>query len=389
MRRAVDAVVIGGGVIGTSVAYYLSKRKLKVALVERNDLASGASGACDKAIILQSKKPGIHLKLALKSVEIYKTLQEELEDNIDYHNAGGMILIETSQEMEAMQKFIKEQRKIGLQVEILDRKDAAKLQMGIAEHLQGATYSPQDSHVDPIGLTLALSRAAIKNGAEILLETEIIGIKIAENRVKGVKTTRGDIYTEVIINAAGAWASFIGKMVNLDIPIKPRRGQIVVTEPVPPFVRGEVLSAGYIVAKYNPTIMKDNNDPAVRLGVGLALSQTEKGNILIGATREFAGYNSCNTRQGIKEILKNAVRLVPRLKRVNMIRAFAGLRPYTPDSLPIIGEVKEIKGFFMAAGHEGDGIALSPVTGQMVADLITDDNTFIETAPLRLERFTE
>jgi sarcosine oxidase subunit beta len=128
-------------------------------------------------------------------------------------------------------------------VEILERKDAAKLQRGLAEHLVGSTYSPQDAHVNSIRLNLGFARAAAKLGAEILLETEVTGIIVKGDRVEGVETTQGPIHAPVVINVAGAWAPQIGRMVGLDIPIKPRRGQIIITEPVPPYITGDVLSA--------------------------------------------------------------------------------------------------------------------------------------------------
>jgi len=389
MKKTSEIVIIGGGVIGTSIAYYLTKRGKEVVLFEKNDLASGASGACDQDIILQSKNPGIHLQLAMKSAEIYKTLEAELEHPIEYENTGGMILIETEEELEIMRDFVKRQQQIGLEVEILDLKQARELQPGLSHHLVGSTYSPQDAHVNSVELTLGFAKAAQKQGARIMLHTEVVGIKQRNGRVQGVMTTRGDVDCEIVINCAGAWAPKIAEMIGLTIPIKPRRGQIIVTEEVAPYVMGDVLSARYIVAKYNPEILKNSSDPGIKLGVGLSLSQTKKGNILIGATREFVGYNTYVTRTGLKEILKNATRLVPGLKGMNIIRMFAGLRPYTPDGLPIIGPVEGIEGFFVAAGHEGDGIALSPVTGKIVSDLIVDGKTFMDVSQLALERFTK
>ncbi|MBS4021000.1 MAG: FAD-binding oxidoreductase [Dethiobacter sp.] len=387
MSRIKEIVVIGGGVIGASIAYQLAKRGRSVALVERGDLAFGASGACDQDIILQSKNPGLHLQLALESANIYETLEPELQQPIEYKKTGGMIIIETPEEMEVMRGFVKGQRETGLMVEILDREEAGKLQRGLAGHIVGATYSPQDAHVNPIKLTLAFAAAAVKRGTELLLHTEVTGIKQKGGIVKGVKTTSGHIDCEIIINATGAWAPFVGHMIGLEIPIWPRRGQIVVTEEVPPYVMGDILSARYIVAKYNPDMIKDCEDPGIKMGVGLSLSQTKKGNIFIGATREFVGYNSHVTREGLKEILKYTTRLMPGLKDINMIRSFAGLRPYTPDGLPIIGPVKGLEGFFIAAGHEGDGIALSPVTGRIVADLITEGKAFMDVSALTIERF--
>ncbi len=387
MTHRYDAIIIGGGVIGTSIAFHLAKRKKQILLVERQDLASGASGSCDQQIILQSKNPGIHLKLALKSAELYKDIAQELEHDIEYRASGGMILIETPEEMQVMRDFVERQRESGLQVDILQREDAVKLQPGLAKHIVGATYSPQDAEVNPIEVTLAFAKAARKLGVEVLLNTEVLSLIMSAHRVEGVKTTQGTCYADITINAAGAWAPDIGRMAELNIPITPRRGQIAISEPVAPFLKRVMLSAQYIVAKYHPEILENSSSRARQLGVGLALSQSKKGNILIGATREFAGYDTQVTYDGMKEILKNATRLVPPLKEMNLIRVMAGLRPYTPDGLPLIGQVGGLEGFFMAAGHEGDGIALSPVTGKIVSELICDGRTFVDVSPFDPNRF--
>ncbi|MCF8012601.1 MAG: FAD-binding oxidoreductase [Clostridiales bacterium] len=387
MNKTSEIVIIGGGVIGTSIAYNLSKKGKKVILVEKGDLAFGASGSCDQEIILQSKSPGVHLQMAMRSAEIYKTLEDELNHPIEYKNTGGMIIIETEEEMKTMEGIVEKQKKFGFNVEILDRNEAAKLQGGLAEHLQGSTYSPQDAHINSMELTIGYANAAKKLGAEVILNTEVTGIKQENRKITGVQTSDGDIDSEIVINCAGAWAPAIAQMAGINIPIQPRRGQIIITEEVPPYVMGDILSARYIAAKYNPDILKNSNDPGIKLGVGLALSQMEKGNIMIGATREFVGYDTSVTREGIKEILKYATRLVPGIRDLNIIRVFAGLRPYTPDGLPVIGFMENVEGFFMAAGHEGDGIALAPVTGEIVSDLIIDGKTFIDDSVFDIKRF--
>jgi glycine/D-amino acid oxidase-like deaminating enzyme len=387
MTGRADVIVVGGGVIGASVTYQLAKRGQKVILVEKGDFASGASGSCDTSIFLQSKNAGIHLQLALASAEIFKGLQEELGHDIEYHVKGGMILIETAEELTVMEGFVARQKQTGLQVEIIDRREAAKRQRGLAEHLVGSTYSSQDGDVNPIELTLGFAKAARNLGAEILLHREVTGCIVRGGRVEGVETTQGKLHAPVVVNAAGAWAPLIGKMAGLDLPIKPRRGQIMITEPVAPYIAQQILSASYIVAKYNADKLKDSKSRAVQLGVGLSLSQTEKGNIFIGGTREFVGYDVANTHEGIQTILKNAVRFVPGLGSIHIIRTMGGVRPYTPDGLPLIGYVTDPEGYFMSAGHEGDGIALSPVTGKIVADLIVDGKTFMDVSALDPNRF--
>lgn len=385
--RSSDVVVIGGGVIGCSVAYHLAKKGFTVAIVEREDIASGTSGACDKAVLLQSKNPGLHLKLALESIKLFPDLQKEFDINIQYKNNGGMIVVQTPQQWEVMREFVLRQKNTGLEVELLDREKALERQPAFSKDIAGSTCCPMDGEVNPIYLTLAFKRAAEKHGARIFLHTEVKGIKVENGEVHSVITSEGEIKTQFVVNACGVYAPHIGRMVDVDIPIIPRKGQIIVTEPVPPLIHGDVNCARYITAKFRPDLLGNGED--ARLGVGLSLGQTENGNLLIGGTREFAGYDRRTTHRALRAILKHAASLVPALKDISIIRSFAGLRPYTPDGLPILGEVEGVKGFVIAAGHEGDGIALSPITGKIISEIIAGNlpSVDIDISKLSLERF--
>ncbi|MCL1818332.1 MAG: FAD-binding oxidoreductase [Spirochaetaceae bacterium] len=387
MSIKADVAIIGGGVIGASIAYRLAKAGKSVVLCEKHDFAAGATGSCDQCVFLQSKNPGIHLKLALASSEIFQNLAEELDYTIDYFRHGGMITIENEMEMEVMRDFVEKQKKLGLDVGIISRAEAAEIQRGLAEHLLGCTYSPQDGHVNPFKLTLGFVEAARRLGAEFLIDAELTGFRREGRRIQGIKTPRADVEAEVTVLAAGAWSPLVAERLGLAIPIIPRRGQIVITEPIAPYVRGNLLSGQYIVAKYHPEILADAEDPAVRLGVGLSLTQTAKGEILIGATREFVGYDLRNTREAIREVLSNAARVVPGLADLRVIRVMAGLRPYTPDGLPLVGFARGMEGLFLAAGHEGDGIALSAITGIIARDLICEGKASLDVSELNPDRF--
>jgi sarcosine oxidase subunit beta len=198
--------------------------------------------------------------------------------------------------------------------------------------------------------------------------------------VSAVETDAGRFEADIVINAAGVHAPEIGALLGLDIPIKPRRGQILVTESCPPMLRHCMISAKYIAAKFNPEIVKST-------GEGVSIEQTENGNLLLGSTREFAGFDRRNTTEGLRRIATKTTAIVPALEQVNVIRAFAGLRPHTPDGLPILGPVADVSGFFMAAGHEGDGIALSPITGELIAQMIVTGKSDIPLDAFSLGRF--
>ena len=356
-------IIIGGGVIGTAIAHHLAKQDARVTLIEAQDLASGSSGACDGLVFMQSKKPGIHLSLAMESLKRFQTLQRELPVDIEFKQTGGMVIIENEPQYRAMETFTQEQQKNGLDVRLLDRTQTHEKEPFLSPDILGASFSPLDGQVNPINLALGFARAAQRNHAKIITHTKVVGIATKNNRVTGVHTTRGFFEGDMVVNAAGSMAALISDMVGISFPIRPRRGQIVVTHGARPVLKHCMISAAYIAAKYDPSL-------ADKGGEGISMEQTDNGNLLLGSTREFVGFNKENTLEGIKKIIRQTAALLPVLKTFQVIRTFAGLRPYTPDGLPLLGPVKSLEGFIMAAGHEGDGIALSPITGELMADML-------------------
>ena len=235
--------------------------------------------------------------------------------------------------------------------------------------------------INPIALTLGFAMGAKQMGSEILTGTAVMDIEVEGRQISAVVTAAGKIETRTVVNAAGVYASEIGRMLGVEIPITPRRGQLLVTETRPRLLRPWLGSANYIAAKFNPQLAKEGAG-------GVSIDQTQNGNLLIGSTREFVGYDRRTTLEGLKQIASRAVRILPDLKHTHLIRAFAGLRPYTPDGLPILGEVENIKGLIMAAGHEGDGIALSAITGKLISELALEGKTDAALDSLNLKRFS-
>jgi len=376
-----DVLIIGGGVIGTSIAYHLARKGVSVILLERGNLASGSSGACDGLVLMQSKKPGVHLRLAMESRKRLEQLTEELSVSIEYKRTGGMVVIETETELHAMRRFVEEQKKIGLDVSLLNSRQTRELEPHISERIHGSTYSPMDGQVNPIALTHGFALGAQSNGARIVTNANVIGIQVANDRVVSVCTEQDTYHADFVVNAAGVHSPEIGKMVRIRIPIQPRRGQILVTEATSSLARHCLISAKYIAAKYDTNIAGTKSE-------GVSIEQTENGNLLLGATREFVGFDKRTTVEGLRTIARQTIRIIPQLKDVNIIRSFAGLRPYTPDGLPILGPVTGIKGLIIASGHEGDGIALSPITGKLIAQMIVDGRTDISLEEFRPDRFS-
>lgn len=362
-----DVVVIGAGVIGSSIAFRLASNGYSVVLVDRAGPGAGASGACDKAIFLQSKRPGLHMELALASRNLYQELSAELAADIELRNDGGMVAIETPAHLEFMRGFVKQQQAAGIRVELLDGDTAREIQPVLAPHILGATHSPDDAEVNPLALNSAFFAAAVRAGAVVKTHTEVTGFSSKSGRVTGVQTTSGFLPTDLVINAAGPHAGHISRLANVDTPITPRRGCILISEAMTTQVKGNLLCAQYIAAKHLRDVAGSVVPP---YGIGLSLGQTASGNLLIGGSREFVGFNKDVDPLVPAQIAKHAVRLVPALAQARIIRTMTGFRPSTADGLPIIGFARELEGFIIAAGHEGDGIALAPITSHLVRDLL-------------------
>ncbi len=373
-----DVAILGAGVNGTSIAYELSKRGKKVLLIDKVVMGAGASGSCDDMILLQSKKPGILLEMAFKSLERFESLKDELPADIEFETRGGTILIEDKEHLATMEDFVASQNRYGLEVEIIDRKRLLQLQPLVAEDIIASTYSARDSQVNPMLLMKAFLLGARQKGMEFLSRTRATAVERLDSGWRLILDSGDRVEAETVVNAAGAWANDITKLVGFDVPITPRKGQVIVTEAIPPLGATNVWSAQYIVSKLKPHEAAKNPEggaaaqtPSERFGLGFAFTGTHNGNYLIGSTRENRGFDKSTDPEAISLLAAQVERFFPVMSKINFIRTFAGLRPSTPDGMPFLGEIPGAPGFFIAAGHEGDGIALSPITGLVLADLVT------------------
>jgi len=227
----------------------LAKKGVDVALIERKGLAAGTSGACGGYVGLQTKDTGGKLPLTLKSRKIFENLENELGEDIEYKERPGMIIVETEEEWDYVASLAERLWKNGVKIELLDRKALKVHQPGLRKEILGATLSRHDCEVNPIRLTIGFAVAAKKNGAKIFTRSNVESIRVERGKVCSVETDRFRIHTKIVINAAGVWAPYIGRMVGLNIPITPQRGMLIVTEPLPPLITGYIISARSLIKK--------------------------------------------------------------------------------------------------------------------------------------------
>lgn len=384
-----DVIIIGGGIIGGAIAYYVAKTGLKVTVIEKNEIASGTSSKCDGNILAIDKDPGFDSQMTLVSQQLVRQLSKELEDPFEYRDRGSILVCESDNEMEAAQKWVNSQVEAGLPFRMLDRQDLNEESPYLADDLPGGLECSTDSTVNPYLLTYALFEGAKKHGAEIQLHTEVKDISYdKENEQFRVITNQGDFISKKVVNAAGVWATNIGQMLDIAIPIKPRKGHIIVSSRQEPVGLRKVMEFGYLISKFGGERQVD--EETEKYGVALVFEPTESQNFLIGSSRQFTGFDTEVNNDIISCIARRAIRFYPKIKDMNLIRTYAGLRPWTPDHLPIISHVDEVPGFYIAAGHEGDGISLAAVTGKIISELINnEETTSTPIDPLRYDRFKE
>lgn len=387
--KTYDVVVIGGGVIGTSTAYQLSEKGYKVALVDMNDLASGTSSHCDAVALICDKKPGIDTLMGHTSIQLFKEFAEKFSYDFEFTQRGSLYVCETEQEYAHAEEYAKAQQDDGYDMRMLNMQEMKEREPFLADDLVGGIWTEEDSSMNPYLLCFAFVQEGKKHGLDVYPYSQVKDIVLdKDGAVEKVVTTKGELLTKRVVNCAGVWASDIGKMVGIDIPIKPRKGLILVTERTIKVCNQKVHEYGYMLSKFEDINFTRNVSERVeKYNVAFALEPTEAGNYLLGGNRLLTGMDIRTEYEATMAIAERGVRFFPILKDINCIRVYAGVRPYVEDHLPIVSEVEGIPGFYIAAGHEGDGISMSPVTGRFITQLISGEETDFDIRELSFSRF--
>ena len=368
MKNKADVLIIGAGINGCALAYELAKRGKDVVVIDKKYIAAGATGRCGAGIRQQwsTKENAI---LAKKSVEIFEKLNDELEADIELRQGGYLIAIHTEEEMEQAKKNVEMQRSIGLPVRIIDT-DEIKEIVPILDpdgmEAIAATFCPTDGHANPFKTTYAYAMAAMKKGAKFYKFTEAKTIKVKNGKIESVVTNKGEIKTEYIVNAAGAWSSQIAKMAGLEIPNKPVRKEALVTEPIKRIFDAMVIS------------FRD----------GIYFSQMVEGQILGGipSPEEKVGYYSKPTFSFLQHMAYMLGKYAPILKNINIMRQWTGYYDVTPDALPILGETN-IEGFIQCNGFSGHGFMVAPMVARLLSQLICNEKLDLSIDRLSINRF--
>jgi glycine/D-amino acid oxidase-like deaminating enzyme len=371
-----DVVVVGGGIVGACCAHYLAEAGLSVIVVERGTVASGTTGAGEGNILVSDKEIGVELDLALMSQKLWTELSHEIPHS-EFEQKGGIVVAMSDKTLRKLNHTAEFQSRAGVQTQQLDAKQLRELEPHLTHDVVGAVLYPQDSQVQPM-LAAAELFQRNKSRVKVLARVEVLTINVESDRIVSVSTTQGDIHCDYVVNAAGTWGAEIAERAGVSLPILPRRGFILVTEPLPPMVHHKVYTAEYL-----DNVASDD----AGLETSTVVEGTRGGTILIGASRERVEFNRNVNYEIISRLAQGAISLFPFLKDVSLLRTYFGFRPYCPDHLPVIGEDHRVAGLFHACGHEGAGVGLAPATAKLIADVISQKQSLIDISAFSSKRF--
>lgn len=352
MRKMYDAVIVGGGINGSSIAFQLAKRGYKVAVLDKGKIAGKASGAAAGILGAQTElaEDGPLFQLACKSRSMYRSLIPELEDlsqvHIGYQNKGVYKVAANKEEEQALKRLIESQQTAGEQAEWFSIDDLIHREPFVSNKLKGAMYIPNDGQVQAYELSLAFAKASIAIGAEIYEYTHVIDFILKDEKVYGVRTSQGEFLADSVIVASGAWSREILERTGLSLPIIPVKGECFSVKVEKPLVQGTIFSHGcYIVPK-------------------------QSGRLVVGATVKVNSFDEKVTFEGISMLMEKAQNLVPDIANTEWEGAWTGIRPQSADGQPFLGQHPACEGLYIAAGHFRNGILLAPATGELMADIL-------------------
>jgi glycine/D-amino acid oxidase-like deaminating enzyme len=385
-----DVGIIGGGIIGCAVAYYLSKAGASAILFEKNYICSGASGVNQGGMVSQI----FDLKtipITLASSELYRNLSDELGYDVEYNPSGAIVTAKNEYQVPLLRRRYDELVKMGLKVKLWDDNQLRRFPGGDAKPFLSVTECRSDGQVNPFRTTYGFAWGAKRQGATILTDAAVVRIETVKKRVHSVVLKSGEeVICGNVVCAAGPWSGEIGRMVGLDIPVEPQRGQLLITEKVADAEYPYILDADYLTTAYGiqPTGEDEGARRRFAMGIGASYAQTLSGNWTIGASRDLVGFVKTPSPEVLKGIAQHLLGFLPGMKTINCIRFVAGYRPYcVKDGHPILGRVVDFPGFYLATGHAGEGVALAPITGKLIAEEITTGKTSLPLDDFRYERF--
>ncbi|MGI9018102.1 MAG: FAD-dependent oxidoreductase [Euzebya sp.] len=354
--------VIGAGIVGLATARELCLRGADVTVLERGMIASGTSSRGEGNMLVSDKQDPAEAALALRSLALWQQFSQESAQDFEYEVKGGLIVASTPRQLDLLRQQAVRQQTLGIRCDVVSEDDLRHLEPGLRQGLPGGVHFPQDAQVMPIQAVRALATATVGLGGVVRTDVVVTGLTSRPGGGVRVSTSTGPVDADAVVNAAGPWAGQVAKRLGGQAAVFPRRGLLLVTEPLPPgTVRHKVYDGRYVDA-----VASDLGSAQI----APVIEATVSGTILIGSTREAVGWDTQIPWDLVGQLARQATVLFPALDRVSVLRTYQGFRPATPDHLPLIGPDQMVEGLFHNTGHEGAGIGLALGSAEVLAAAI-------------------
>jgi len=373
-----DAIVIGAGIVGASCALSLTNAGLKVLVIDRGAVSSGTTGAGEGNILVSDKDPGPELTLALRSRDLWFEMQADVGDFFELEAKGGVVVARGDNS--ELLKLAEHQRAHGVDARVVNGAELRDLEPFLDPSFSSGVFYPQDAQCQPMLAAAHVIRTVVARGGAFVSNAKVTKVLVQDRKIRGVETTQGEFLAPIVVNATGTWAGEIAKMAGSQLPIAPRRGFILVTEPTKKYVFHKVYDSDYVA-----NVASSDAD----LQTSTVVEGTRSGTILIGASRERVGFDGTMNVEILRRLAAQATSLFPVLRDVQLLRAYRGFRPYAPDHLPVVGEDSLVKGLWHSAGHEGAGIGLAPGSAALITDAILGRPSFMDGTAFSPARFAK
>jgi sarcosine oxidase subunit beta len=372
--NSAEVIIIGGGIVGSSIAYHLTEAGCRDVVVIERETAQG-KGSTGKSMggVRAQFATAINIRMSMHSISFFSRFDEVMGHPSGYRAQGYLFVATTPAHLEYLRQNYRHQVDAGLKtVHLLDAQDVARIAPELRQDdILGGSFCSTDGFVDPHSVMTGFTLKAMERGVRLMRDTDVTGIKVDAEGVAGVETSRGFIAGRTVVNAAGAWAGNVARLAGVDLPVEPLRRMLVPTEPFDK------------VSHQSPMVVDMGTGFHYRPeGLGLLLAWNDP--------EETPGFKMNFDRAFIEKVLTRGVDRLPCLEEaeVNPKRAWAGLYEMTPDHHPVMGRVRELPGFFLANGFSGHGVMHSPATGQILSDLILQGRSdLVDAELLGFDRF--
>lgn len=374
-----EVVVIGGGVIGTSAAFHLAEAGVRVLLLERDELAGGSTSKAAGGVRAQFSDP-VNIALGQRSLDAFARFAERPGCEIDLKRHGYLFLLDNADDVAAFERNVAVQNELGVPSRMLGVAEAKELSPFIAtDGLLAAAYSPDDGHCTPEAVVHGYAAGARKHGAVIRRHCAVTGIEASGGEITAVRTEAGRVRTGTVICAAGAWSAAVGEMVGFELPVRPLRRQVLVSEPIPDLPPRLAFTIDFGTSFYFHDERSAGRTSIGTAGAGLLMGMSDP--------EEEFGFRTERDDAWLGRFGAVVARRAPRLAEVGIAHGWAGLYEMTPDHNAVVGEAADASRFLYATGFSGHGFLQGPAIGEVLRDLVLGHTPVVDVSALDVRRF--